>query len=557
MKKLLIMIITSILVQGCVSTVTSDEIKSQKTELKNEIVSSKSDLQKRILNQNNVVKLGTPFLSSKTIPLSKQAKLPLVFTKASAFARPNDHNLFSITEVAELITKTMGIRVRVRPDVFLPAKLLIPGGTEISSNNESNQNQIFPTDNFNIDSENIEQVKGDYDNRLDFDFKGSLADYLDRVSSKTGINWEWNDDNQELILFRLMRKTFVLDVAPSEIILKSTVNKGSNADASISSEEGGSTSATIAGNANTSLSLKTDAWTSIMNTLNKMKTKAGVVEANPATRTVTVIDTRDVIADVDKFMKLQNEILSRQVLLNIRLLTVALNRINQFDVDGALVIKKLLANGNTKWNLQATGAGQLSETNAGSIVYSVLDSSSRYESSKATIKLLKEVGDIVGEYDQTVPVRNNHSVPISDFTSTAYLAETNSGSSTGDSSSGVPGLTPGTVISGTTIILTPSILSGERLSLLLSIDQSSEPEFTTISSGEGQTLQQIQLPEQSGIKIDTEVAMTNGKTLMLMGLNKNNGTNTDRSGVLSVGKKISSNRTLQVLLVTPQIMGDK
>lgn len=557
---------SAIALSGCVTTVESDELRAQKGRVNDEITGiTTAEQNRREAQQSMVVAVPTAYLSGKKTPLSYQANLPSVFSKYSAFARPKDVDGFTIPQVGELITKSTGLRVRVRPDVFLAASSLIPGGGggatmgSATGGNSGTTNPILMTPPPTYGTANVSATaadsSGNFDTRVDYDFTGSLTEYLNRISSRTGIQWEWNDADRELVLYRLIRKTFTLDTAPSALTFSSSVSKGSSASTGSSGSGGtsGGANGTTAGTSNTTLSMSSDAWTSIVNVLNKMRTKAGVVEANPATRTITIIDTRDVVTDAEKFINIQNEILNRQVLLNIRLVTLALNRTNQMDVDLNAMLQK--ANG---WSLKSIASSALTDATAGSLTYTVLDPNSKYKDSSVMLNLLREYGEIVNEYTQTVPIRNNRSVPVSDFSTFGYLASTSAAaSSTSTGGASVPGLNPGTVTSGTTIVLTPSILSGEKLSLLLSMDRSSNPSFKTITTGSGTTLQQIQLPAQSGIKVDTEVAMKNGRTLVLVGMNKDDGSNTERNGAMSYGNALSSQKMVQVLMVTPQILGEK
>lgn len=561
------------LASGCASNVSRSEVMERASLLNTEIKATQTaEAQRRANDEKLFVRVPTPYLSGRTVALSKDARLPAVFAKASAFERPPTQDGFTVPQVAALITAKFGIRVRVRPDIFLPASSLIPGsaqsenaagvpgapGAKAIPGMATVPMPPVPTP-FGAAgaSSPATAAKGGYETKIDFDFTGSLSDYLSRVSSKLGINWEWNEADQELVLYRLVRKTLTLDTSPASVTLSSSVTKGSKASTGTNGgTTGGATgtdSGAIGGNAQAAYNLASDAWASTVATLNRMRTQAGAVEPNPATRTITMIDTRDVVHDAESYIKQQNEILGRQVVLQVRLVRVSLARINQMGVSLDLVLNRL----STEANFQAatSGAGSLANSAAGALTYTVVSPTSTVSGSTILLNALREIGDVTDEFTQDVPVRNNRSVPISDFASFGYLAQTTPAATTGTTSAtGLPGLTPGTVTSGTTVVLTPSISSGDSLSLLLSLDRSADPTFDSISAGSGSTLQQIQLPRQRGIKIDTEVAMKNNQTLVLMGLTKEGFSNTHRTGVSSVDNSAQGQREVQVLLITPRIV---
>lgn len=518
----------------------------------------------RAADEALLVRVDTPYLAGRTIALAKEAQLPAAFRKASGFVRPSSAQGFTVNEVADLITRNYGIRVRVRPDVFLPASALVPGSGEGAQSGAPavTPPQVpagapmpapLPTSG-GVASAQAAVATRNYDTSIDFDFTGSLSDYLARVSSKLGINWEWSDDDRELVLYRLVRRTFTFDASPVAVSVASTVSKGSNSSTGANSSSNGSTtnsssSGSISGNSSANLTLEAEAWKAAVATLNKMRTRAGSVEPSPFTRTITMIDTRDVIADAERFMAQQNEIAQRQVLVQVRLVKVTLDRASSFDVDFSAALAR------AQYTLTGTAASALTGPTGGSLTYAIVNPSSRWSGSQVALQALRELGSVTEEYRHDVPIRNNRSVPVSDFRTFGYLAQTTPAASGSTSTgSGVPGLVPGTVVSGTTMVITPSVTNGDSVSLLISMDRSADPRFTTISTGNGETFQQIQTPQQSGLKGDFEVGMRNNQTLILLDTTKQGGATTTRTGAVSYGESGNSTREVTLMLVTPQII---
>jgi type IVB pilus formation R64 PilN family outer membrane protein len=558
LKKTAIAVVAAIGVTGCTYPISRGDVVERAGTLTKEIQEAQTvEAKRRADDERLYVRVSAPYLSGRTVALSKDARLPALFSKSAGFEKSPSTEGFTLPQVADLITKKYGIRVRVRPDVFLPASQLVPGGGsskgDASPAFEKGPPQVVMPIPLRTGLNNPVVPALGYETRIDFDFTGSLSDYLARVSSKLGINWEWNESEQELTLFRLIRKTFVLDTSPSVVAVKSSVTKnngtiGLQNSTSSQNSSNGST-------AETSYTLNSDAWTATISTLNRMRTAAGAVEANPYTRTITMIDTRDVVTDAEKYIGQQNEILGRQVVLQMRLVRVSVEKLNQLGVSLELVLQKFSGAGTSNWQVKSTGAGSLANSAASNIAYTVINPTGAASGSSLIIDALKELGDVTDEFSQDIPVKNNRSVPISDFASFGFLERTTPGTGGGLSGgASLPGLVPGTVSSGTAVVLTPSITSGDSLSLVLSLDRSAEPTFDTISTGKGDTFQQIQIPRQRGIKFDTEVSMRNNQTLVVLGMTKEAQTNTQRIGVTSLGNAAQGKKEIQLMLITPRIV---
>lgn len=556
--------------------VQQSEVKSRFEQAQKSNASAKDELQQRLAAQQGLlVMVNAPYLSNRSTKLGKEAQLPAAFRNSSSFERPRGIGAgFTISEVAGLITKRYGIRVRIRPDVFLPTSSLIPGGGTAGTSAPASASASTPAASTSAASMGsaalppplagvagrssagfantalgTSATAGDYGSTVDFDFVGSLSDYLQRISAVMGINSEWDEGTQELLFYRLVTKTFTLDTTPSKMSAQSNVSKTST---------GAGNTGASSGSASAQVSMDSDTWDAVEKALNTFKTRAGSVVVNKGTRTITVIDTKDVVEMADRFIAQQNDVISRQAMLSVRMMRVALQRNSAEGLDVNAAFKSFIDTANAaattaSWGASLGGGGSL-VTGGGNLTYSVLRPNSSVNGSQVVAKFINEIGRVVDEYSQDIPVRNNRTVPVMDFGVFGYLSKTTGATSGLTGGTGTPGLETASVTSGTMLMLTPSIKNNESLVLSVGLDRSAEPTFDTISAGQGTTFQQVQLLRQRGIKIDTEIGMKNNETLILMGMAKDSITGNQQWGVTGASGRREGSQEVQFLLITPRII---
>lgn len=580
-------LVSGLLLCGC--AVSQGDVEAKSGRAQSVIDSATASQKERASAQaRSVVRLNYPYLSSRSTALSREARMPEAFRRASGFVRPMGKSGFTITEIAELITKNYGVRVRIRPDVFILAGNLVPGsgigvamasGTLLPTTNMATGQQtqqiamqgspltgaqpmnaqspygmyggygMYGTPGLNSpygpQGAGLPQP-GQYGTVVDFDFTGSLSDYLQRVSAVMGITAEWDDANQELTFYRLHTRTYTLDTTPMKTQVQSALTKATSSTGN---------SGTLSGQTQTQMAIDQDTWEAVEKALNTIRTRAGSVVVNRGTRTITVIDTRDVIEIDDRFMAQQNEVLSRQVILSVRMVRVALNKAHQSGFSFEAAYNSFI-NGTTNpdWTVKMTGAGSLATSTASNVTLGVVNAANPGVGTQIMAQFLNTIGNVVDEFQQDVPVRNNRTVPITDFGTFGYLSKTTPAIGSTVGGSAVPGLETSTVTSGTMLMFTPSIKSNESLVLQLGFDRSADPTFDAISTGSGATFQQVQLLRQKGLKIDTEVGLRNNETLVLMGTVKDGANSNQNTGLTGYSQSNATSREIQLLMITPRIV---
>ncbi|MBY9433377.1 PilN family type IVB pilus formation outer membrane protein, partial [Pseudomonas aeruginosa] len=128
------------------------------------------------------------------------------------------------------------------------------------------------------------------------------------------------------------------------------------------------------------------------NSINSMLTPSmGRMSLSRATGTLTVTDRPEVLNRVQQLVNRENESITKQVLLNVNVLSVALTDKDQLGIDWNLVYKSL----NNKWGigLKNTMPGIDQSAISGSV--SILDTAnSAWAGSKAMVQALAQQGRV-------------------------------------------------------------------------------------------------------------------------------------------------------------------
>ncbi|MDK2127198.1 hypothetical protein, partial [Parachitinimonas caeni] len=93
-------------------------------------------------------------------------------------------------------------------------------------------------------------------------------------------------------------------------------------------------------------------WSNIERTLKAMLTAAGKAEISQTTGTVSVTDTRDAVERIAEYIERENAALTRQVQVDVKVLSVQTSDNGDLGLDWTAVYQKLTSNGlgNIGWS---------------------------------------------------------------------------------------------------------------------------------------------------------------------------------------------------------------
>lgn len=442
----------------------------------------------------------------------------------------------SLFEVAERFTALTGVRLVIAPDVGItlsgeaPAAPGLPGQAPGASS--MNASAVSAATPFRVN------------------FSGSRAAFLDLVAARYGVAWK--HENGEVHVFEMQTKTFRLAALPGETSLKASVGSSSN-----SSAEGGGTQGSESAQTSSAGFAMLSVWKGIEDSVKQMVSPRGRFIVSPATGTLTITDTPSVLRRVEEFIRGQNDALSRQVLINVRVLAVERTASENYGVNWSAVYNNINRNFGIEFSSNinpVAGAGSLTlSAPAGATP------STGWRGSEALIYALSEQGRVSQLTSASIITLNNQPAPIQVGRQTTYLASATANSvaeASGSNAVSSVTLTPGKITTGFSMNVVPHVLDDARLMLQYSIDLSSLIDLKRIASA--QTA--IEAPEVQTRNLLQRVVLRSGETLVVTGFDDAL-FDANRAGVgsadnVAVGGRAKGRetRTTMVVLIQPLIM---
>jgi len=462
-----------------------------------------------------------------------------------------NRTFMSAQELAERITALSGIPVTVAPDVTapgqvsaslqattglpvlppLPASGGVPGAAVAGSSlgmplAASMQPGGFP---------------------VSLTYTGNLSGFLDVASSRIGITWEMADG--QIALYRYVSKTFRLSALPGDTSM----------DAKVGTTSSGGGSDGVAGSAMASSSTQNSGvnftglsvWKGVEESVKAMLTPAGKIVVASALGTITVTDTPAVVNAVEKFIEQQNKALSRQVVVNVRVLSVEVSNSDSYGINWDLVYNSLSEN--FGWTFSS---GVSAIQGAGRLGLSVLNSAGQngasiksWAGSRAIIDALGTQGRVSTVTSASVTTLNNQPAPIQVGRQTSYVASSQTSISTGVATTS---MTAGMVNSGFSMSLLPHILDGNRMLLQYAVDMSSLLSMNTITSGD--TI--MQTPDLDTRNSLQRILVNSGDTVIVAGF-ENSEVNSTSKGIVGadrpeLGGSVAGKRTKNIIVILLQ-----
>jgi type IVB pilus formation R64 PilN family outer membrane protein len=384
-------------------------------------------------------------------------------------------------------------------------------------------------------------------------YNGALSGFLDIIAARYGVYWETEGDG--IRFFYTKSKTFRIAALPGDSSMNSTVGTSSSGGSGGSS--GGSSSSSSSPSKMDS-GIKFDGlsvWKAIEDGIKTMLTQSGRVVVTPATGTITVDDTPPSLERIEKYVHQQNAALTKQVVLNVRVLSVELNDTDSYGINWNAVYQNL-GRGFTATLASASG---LPTGTAASLSFNIVNTNSMWDGTQAMIEALSTQGRVSQITSASVVTINNQPAPIQVGRQRSYLASSTTTIGTGGAGNTTT-LVPGVVTTGFSLSVLPHILDNGRLMMQYAGDISSLLDITTVSSNGSS----IQTPEIDTRNFLQRVMMNNGETLVLTGFEQF-GVSGMKSGIGSADNMMfggsvrkENNKTVLVVLIQPVITaGDR
>lgn len=375
-------------------------------------------------------------------------------------------------------------------------------------------------------------------------YNGPLSGLLDLIAARYNISWEWEGNGVRY--FKTKSQTFRLTALPGNTSLRSKI--GTQSAGTGASSGTGTESSSTNGNAEQEAGTEfsgLSVWTGIEDSVKTMLTTDGKVTVTPSTGTITVTDTPVALSRVASFVEEQNKSLARQVVINVKVLSVDLTDSDEYGINWNAVYQNV--NRSLGFSLSNVIPASVGASN---MTLSVL-SGSNWDGTSAMIDALSKQGHVSQVTSASLVTLNNQPAPIQVARQTAYLAASQTTIGVGGAGNTTT-LQPGKVTTGFSMNMIPHILDSNKLMLQYSGDISSLIRIGQVSSG-GST---IQTPEVDTRNFLQRVIMNGGETLVVTGFEQFNlSGNTQGVGDaenLALGGQVKTNKGKSVLVVLIQ-----
>lgn len=520
-------------------------------------------------NQKPEPKRPTVIISDKpwvsTQPVIARRGLPAALDCEKAY-RPADS--VTINDVAQFITSECGIPILISPEALNPGLNVMATGNSpaaqgpVPANPESLVG-LFPTGPTTSSSQPSSFSAEGYGSHAairGIKFNGRISGLLDMVTSRLGLSWHYSPIERAVRVTYFDTKVFDVYAFGDKQEIESVVKSGMTTTTGTGSgTNGGSSSASGASgesgsNQSTKVTLNTSILTDIQNNVQSMLSRSppGRLYMAPSTGTLTVTDRPDVLARVEAYLNKTNADITRQVLFNVKVFEVTLTDKDQMGLNWSAVYKSL----SNKWGFSLSNQVSGISGNAVSGSVGIVDTAnSAWAGSTAIIKALAEQGRVSNVRSPSVTTLNLQPAPIQIGNVKGYIpsSTTSATASVGTTTA----LNAGTITSGFNMNLLPRVMENDELLVMISINMSSKPTFTTFTSN-GSSAQTADYDTKG---LSPKVKLRSGQTLILSGFDEMSEDAT-KSGVESPGffglggsQIRNSTHSVLVVLITPILLG--
>lgn len=480
------------------------------------------------------------------IPLPKdtmsaeRARLPSFFQKSVSLTMPGK---VSLVEVLSELQRANGVKVELNQDIY---DSTVGEASIVGSSNSTKNTSVNPV------SVN------------DFVFRGTLENALDLLAAKANVSWKWTGSNIELYRFETKSYNITLlagkTTANSEVKLQSDSTTDTTSTSSASGQQGQASATNNggsgqAGTASTSSkqgvsrTATLDSWGDVKNYLLSLMSPQGSIAVMESTGLVTVRDTPDAQRKVAQAVKDLNNLIGKQIYINVDVYAVTKDANDDYGLDWKLAWGTL--NNNVTYSSSSGSSGN-------PLQVGIL--SGPFANSSVVLKALSKLGktSVVNQFQittlngQPTPLGNNKKIP--------YI----SGIQVQSDANGNPiqSVTTGSVYQGISMSVIPKVQPNGKILLEYAMNLSDFQGFTTFTTGSGNNAQSLSLPTTTLKNILQRASLRSGQALVLSGFKQSvstvngNGVGSPSNFLFGGGTSAEKQEQYLVILVTPYVAQD-
>jgi type IVB pilus formation R64 PilN family outer membrane protein len=378
---------------------------------------------------------------------------------------------------------------------------------------------------------------------IQLSYSGPLGGLLDLLSTRFGISWEYR--NGSLRFLTQDTRVFTIFSFSGTTKLDSSLSNNSSG-----SGEGFGLSA----RQTASRTLDSGPFTEIVDQVTAMVTD-GTVTASPASATITVTARPFVLDKVADFIDDQNERMTRQIALQIQVLSISRDQNDDFNFNLETVFSPDKYNFSTR--PAAPVAAALSNTSIGSIAGQIVDTSSNWNGSQAIVQALADETKSSLVNSTNLITTNGVPVPFQIVRQTRFIAETQT---TTDTAVSTTTATVEDLVTGFSVQLTPRIIADGGIMVSYSLALTELINLLPATTGTGTSSDSITIPTIDIKSVIQQAVLKNNETLVLSGFEEaknkttKNGLGLPENVALGGSQTGEIGRTITLVLITPKII---
>ncbi|MCT4575341.1 MAG: hypothetical protein N4A43_03715, partial [Alphaproteobacteria bacterium] len=295
-------------------------------------------------------------------------------------------------------------------------------------------------------------------------------------------------------------------------------------------------------------------WEEIEEVIKSMVPEGSTYAMSPSTGTLTITSSPLAIRKVENLVKKQNEILSRQVVIDVNVMSIVTSELDTFQTDFTAALKNV----SDKFSFEWSGPkGNLTEVTGLSSMTSKFSSNSGENTADIILKALSEKFDKSQVTNSTVTTLNNHTVPLQIITREAYVRKVEQSVDDGVVTSSA---TPGDITTGFVMNVLPRILANGEIMMQYSMSISERSGLKVVEFGDKDSPSFIQLPTVVSRDFLQNIKLKSGNTLVLAGYDKiinaseRSGTGNPNNYLFGGGKYGNIAKEVLVIMITPRVI---
>lgn len=315
-----------------------------------------------------------------------------------------------------------------------------------------------------------------------------LRELMTLLETQHGIDWSVAGNPKIIKIFQKQTKTWTLTAPIGETKVNVSFDGGEDSGGGIGSNQSGP-SGTSTSSTSTKFQSETTYtqrfWDGVEKTLGALIEGQGTLTISPDTWTITAKAPPQVIQQIDRYIGEINDRLTRQVEVRVTIYTVNVNKVDDYGLDVRAAFQDL----NDNLRLLTAGPVNGVAAAAGSISGAIVDDDGplrAFRGSQIIARALSTLGETSTTYDKADTTQSGAALFFQEVRKLGYVAQVappNQSIGTGNASTSIPIITPGSVSIGYKNMVMPRVLADGTIQIETSISDSTLNELRSVAQG--------------------------------------------------------------------------